>query len=235
MSALRMVLPGAMVGLWAAFLPGCHWMADLWGDGSQAGREPADLLEAAEDPDWRRQTIVRMSESPEGLEDRWLETYAALARQDPDPSVRCAAVRALARGGNPEYLPALIDALSDPSGQVRWDAAVALDRVRGERAVDPLRERAREDDSADVRAGCARALRHYPQRRVAETLARCLTDSAFKVRYCAHRSLVSLTGRDPGYELEDWQPVIRDENLDLRPPAPERPWWDWLNVTGDRS
>jgi HEAT repeat protein len=193
-------------------------------------RSPESLVAATQDPDWRRETIVAMSRSRAGLDDRWLEAYATILQGDPDPSVRSAAARALARGRNAKYLPALAAALSDASADVRWDAAVALDRVRGEAAVEPLRKAALHDASSDVRGSCARALRHYANPDVAGTLVECLSDESLGVRYQARRSLAAICGRDFGYDAEDWQPLLKGE-VDLQPARGRRPWWDWLGVT----
>ena len=77
------------------------------------------------------------------------------------------------------------------------------------------------------RACCAKALRHYGDDASRKALLACLTDKDFTVRYQAHASLVALTGRDAGWEPEDWAkaaPVTQ----------PTRPWWDWMGATDDK-
>lgn len=185
-----------------------------------------------DDPDRRREGIEGLAERDFGHEEPYLKGYAMALESDPDPLVRCAAARALGQAGDPKYVPALAAALDDENAAVRWDAAVALDDVRGEEAIGPLQRTALRDESVDVRRSCARALRHYRTPRVLHTLSRALDDPSFTVRYEAHRSLVEMTGRDLGYDSYAW---AAEEGADLlaEPPAePRKPWWDWMGVTG---
>ncbi|NLF32068.1 MAG: hypothetical protein GX591_14420, partial [Planctomycetes bacterium] len=141
-----------------------------------------------QDPDLRREGIAAMMEARGWDREPYLEAYATLAG-DPDPLVRGAALGALGRAGATGYLDVIVGGLDDTDGRVRLDAAEALDRVAGEAAVEPLRRCTAEADEADLRARCARALRHYRTRPVLETLVTALSDEAFAVRYEARRSL----------------------------------------------
>ena len=187
------------------------------------------MLYLGENADERREGIVLISSHPWGLEEPYLARYAELLRDDGDATVRGAAAMAIGSSGIAKYVGDVAAALGDKSDRVRWDAAAALDRLVGPGAIDPLREHAIDDSLTDVRAACAKALRHYKDKRVEQTLIGCLTDEAFAVRYRAHASLVEIEGRDLGYEPEGWsgrQPVA------TRPAEKQpRPWWDWLGVT----
>ncbi|MFW6066561.1 MAG: HEAT repeat domain-containing protein, partial [Planctomycetota bacterium] len=178
----------------------------------------------ADDSDRRREGVTLLSARDWGLEEPYLKGYATLLASDTDPRVRSAAVRALGKADDKTYLPDVVKALDDPDQQVRRDAAASLCTLTGEEAVAPLCRHAEEDSSADVRAACAAALRHYPRPEVARTLINALDDSAFSVRYRAKRSLVEMTGRDLGYDADAWRQVGVE---DLLAGADERDqrWW----------
>jgi hypothetical protein len=183
-----------------------------------------------EDADRRREGIVLLSEKDFGLREPYLAWYANRLAVDKDPSVRGVAARALGKAVATKYLPALAQALSDPSPVVRCDVAIALEQVRGEEAVEPLRKAAAEDASVDVRCAASRALRNYPRAKVAGTLVYCLSDDAFDVRHAAHEVLVEMVGKDLGTEPADWSSVARSD-APLQGPAWKRPWWDWFGTT----
>lgn len=184
-----------------------------------------ELIAMALDPDdadKRRAGICGLSQHPWGLQEKVkvtddkgktkevevLKVYHLIASTDKDPTVRAVAINALGRAGNAKYLGTVLGGLEDGVVAVRWEAAVALDRVIGPAAVKPLTDHALRDPSMDVRAMCAKAMRHYPQRDVMETLCRVLTDQEFAVRFQAHESLVKLTGKDAQYDADDWRAAI---------------------------
>jgi len=201
------------------------------------GPSPKKLAEQAfesPDPDVRRKAVVRLSSHSWGRAEPYLKGYAAIVtaeiRKRGDrrhPTLICAALRALGRAGGATYLSHVLVALKDPSPEVRWDAAAALDNMIGEEAVVALRSSALSDASVDVRAACCRALRHYRRQDVINTLVRCLGDDEFAVRYQAHRTLKDLAGRDFGPDGADWAGV----RLDKLPVGTEKkkPWWNPIN------
>jgi len=188
------------------------------------------MAQDTQDADRRRVAIVKISEKKWGLNEPYLSWYANRLQIDRDPTVRCAAARALAKAVAVKYLPILVGALNDRSADVRWDAAVALEKVRGEAAIDPLRKAAAEDKSPDVRAAAAKALRYYPQTKVVRTLVYCLSDDSFEVRHWAHESLTAMMGKDLGVEPADWASATGGQ-VPLRGPEWKRPWWDWFGTT----
>ena len=113
---------------------------------------------------------------------------------------------------------------------VRWAAVRALDRVVSPEAVAPLIRHARSDTVVDVRASSAEALRNYPRADVFDALVDSLDDESFTVRHRARESLIALTGQQRGYEAADWASVDRSA-LGQPTPAPQRPWWDLLQMT----
>ena len=201
------------------------------------GPSPEELAAQAfesPDPDVRREAIIKLSDHSWGRAEPYLKGYAAIVtaelRKRGDrrhPTLICAAVRALGRGGDATYLPHVLVALKDVSAEVRWDAAAALDNMIGEKAVVALRSSALSDASVDVRAACCRVLRHYRRQDVLNTLIRCLDDDEFAVRYQAHRTLRELAGRDFGPDAADWAGV----RLDKLPAGTEKKksWWNPIN------
>lgn len=183
------------------------------------------------DPAGQRRAIREMSTHRWGQVEPYLKAYATFAKMDTDELVRAEAISALGRARSEAYAHVIIAGLSDPSPKVRLAAAKVLEDLPDPNAAQPLAEAAMSDESADVRATSAWALRHYEQPAVVRALVQCLDDNEFAVRYQAHRSLVLLSGQDLGYEKWDWRVASSGE-------LPERPvrrnaWWDPLDWWGD--
>lgn len=197
-----------------------------------------------DDPDRRREGIVLLSNNKWGLQEPYLKGYAGFLNSDDNPLVRSVAARALGRAGDPKYFKDLVEALSDESKTVRWDAAIALDSLipaarregdKADLAAGPLQNHATRDPAVDVRTAAARALRHYHRKDVVKTLLQCLGDPEMGVRYRARASLVEITGLDYGYEPEDWASIV---DGDLPAPLPDEPrkrWWDISRFRGNKT
>ena len=212
------------------------------GFGGGDGRTPVEQAAAAfdqSDPDIRRGAIEALSQKKWALRDPYLKRFAALTNpdQEPDPSVRAVSVRALGRAGDTKYLPEIIAALDDPAAVVRWDAATVLVSMPDDKAVPSLQKLVISDESVDVRATSAKALRNYRTDSVFRTLLRALDDEDFTVRNAAHEALVFQTDTDMGYDPMNW--LTEGEKLGAETlPEPtvryrKRPWWDWMKVTGE--
>ncbi len=214
-----------------------HQIRKMFGGDNLSPEEKAALVFNTSDPDVRRAGVEMLSRKKWALRDPYLKQFARMTRPsiEKDPSVRAVAVRALGKAHNRKYMPEILDALSDPSSVVRWDAAVVTQSMPDKKAISKLQNLAISDESIDVRSSAVIALQHYRSDSVYRTLLRCLGDNAFSVRNAAHGSLVYLTGRDNGYDPESWtnksgkagdekmpEPVVRYK---------KRPWWDWGKVT----
>jgi len=212
------------------------------------------------DPDRRREAIEEIADHDWGRRDPYLKAFALKATdRGEDDTVRCAALRALARAGDKRYVGPVVETLRDASPVVRCDAAVALDSLPEPRAIAALRRSAVSDPAVDVRVAAAKALRHYRRKDVLETLLACLDDPEFAVRFQAGESLSELTGERGGSDAEKWERILSGKSDPFaRPPrrrrrwydrfrirrrkrpatAPagsQRPWWDWFGVTKKRS
>ncbi|MBI5725953.1 MAG: HEAT repeat domain-containing protein [Planctomycetes bacterium] len=186
------------------------------------------------DADRRRQGIELLSNSSNGFRDEYVRGYKELAK-DPDPGVRAAAVKALGKSGRKDCLNDLVRAMSDKDDMVRWNAAIALDKIIGAEAIKPLREHAIGDSLADVKISCVKALRHYRNDEAFRTLVQCLDDDIFAVRYQAHDSLVQMTGSDKGYRPEDWGGATGGTLPKEKSRPAKKPWWDWTGVSKDEK
>lgn len=154
-------------------------------------------------PDRRRRAVNLLATAPWGGEEAYLRTYRLLV-DDPDPTVRAACLRALARHGQPEDVTIITPYLRDQTSFVRWEAANALERLHHPHAIDRLLPVLRDDEDRDVRMAAARALGQYPERRVFEALVGALTDREYAVVRQAQRSLRLLTGEDLGDRASAW-------------------------------
>lgn len=155
------------------------------------------------DADRRRNAVNLLSGATWGGEAPYLRTYRLLIN-DPDPTVRAAALRALGRHGGIEDLPAILPYLSDRTAFVRWEAAMATQRLHDESAIDPLIKVLGEDEDADVRQAVANALAQYPQPKVFQALVGALNDDDYGVVEEAEHSLNLLTGQDLGQDGAAW-------------------------------
>ena len=155
------------------------------------------------DADKRRQSLNLLSNAPWGGEAPYLRTYRLLVN-DPDPTVRAAALRALGRHGGIEDLPAIQPYLSDRTAFVRWEAAMAMQRLHHPTSIDPLIKAVRDDEDADVRQAAANALAQYPEPKVFQALVGALNDDDFGVVEEAEHSLQTLTGQELGQDGAAW-------------------------------
>ena len=192
------------------------------------------------DPDLRRKAIISLSGHEWGLTETYLDGYDVMLRAEMrkpkerrDTALMSATIGALGKGKNPKYIPILALALELASSpQVRWDAAVALDSVVGDKAIAQLCKSSDPgvEDSVDVRVSCCRALRHYKRQDVVDTLiSRLHSNEEFSVRYCAHQTLVKLCGRDFGPNYTDWVATRLDTLPPIKVEEKKKSMWNPLN------
>ncbi len=165
----------------------------------QLARDAFDVYDA----DKRRNAVARLSAADFGGEEPYVRMYRLLLT-DPDASVRAGSIKALGLHGSSDDVPALVAALEDPAGFVRWETALSLQKLHHPDAVAPLLKAMAQDLEPDVRMASARALGQYPERRVYDGLVGALDDADFGVVEAAHASLVTLTGYDFGKDASLW-------------------------------
>lgn len=165
----------------------------------EAARDAFNIYDA----DVRRRSVALISASPFAGEAPYVRMYRLLM-DDPDPTVRAAALAALGRHGGVEDVPIMIQHLTHEASFVRWEAAKALQKIHAPEAVRPLIAALRDDEDLDVRLAAAMALGQYRERAVFDALVGALNDRDFGVRKAAARSLATLTGQDMGTDGTRW-------------------------------
>ncbi len=186
---------------------GMHWERTPDGFWTLRADNPGEQAESgvtSKNPDERREEIQRLSAPERNSQDLVVELLATAVRQDPDPTVRSAAARALGASINPAAVPPLVEALEDPNEYVRLDAAEALASKRDDNAKRALLVRLGKDPAPQVRAASAKGLSIHHERRVVEALINALRDRSFVVVYNAEQSLIQMTGQTHEYDPDAW-------------------------------
>jgi HEAT repeat protein len=201
--------------------------------------------------DDRREAIQQISRTRFVSQATVVEGMSTIARTDHSPSVRCAAVRALALAQAEPAAAPLLAILSEhpenagclpPDDTVRWDALDAL-LPRAQRGALPAEQQAELSESArrllagnasrDVRMAAARILGCLPRPEVLSALVDALRQRDFGVVYEADRSLMALTGHDFQHDPAAWSQWLEKTNdpfaergrLDARMRPARSGWW----------
>lgn len=170
------------------------------------------------DPDRRARGMLALSTTQAGSDPVYVSLYIENV-EDPDPSVRAAALKALGRHGTAEHTPIMTKAMAtDRDPGVRQEAARSLQRVHNPEAIEPLLAAIRLPDvakgqweeDAEVRAQAALALAQYREQKVLQALISALYDPRLSVNRNALVSLRILTGQDFGYERLAWANWIKE-------------------------
>lgn len=119
------------------------------------------------------------------------EAVMTAAKEDPDATVRAAALVALSKFiEEPAYRPVVESAVDDPDARVRMAAAGTLGLYRDEAAVDKLSELLSSDASQQVRFAAARGLmRTGSQRAILVLVEAMASNDNPKVQYRAMKVL----------------------------------------------
>lgn len=146
-----------------------------------------------------------LSNATWGGESVYVDLYRVAAK-DEDPSVRAAAARALARHGSAADVPLILPDLESDSRLLRWETAVALQRLHNPVAVRPLVRLLdfRNEPAAEVREAAAIALGQYADLSVVVALLDAMDDRDLAVNRAARRSLSILTGQDFAFDTRQW-------------------------------
>lgn len=172
------------------------------------GLSVPEAIEAAEDPhsaDRRREGVAALAAaSTRQAGTDALRTIYRSRLDDPDATVRAAALSALAEHGQAADAARAAGLLRDDAAIVRWQAAHALERLHDPQVAGQIVSAAREEEDPDARMALARALAQYPHPSVFHALVGMLHDMDYAVARSARASLRTLTGASPGPEARDW-------------------------------
>ncbi len=210
----RIALLTSILMIGGMFLTGCdrefnRSIGNMFSDGEGGGlfgqtpkQAAADLFNPY-DADRRRRALNLFSVAPFGGAEAYVKAYRNFLN-DPDPTVRAAALRALGNHGIPGDVPTITVFLKEKNQYIRYEAVVALQRLHHKEAVDPLLDTLSDDEEADVRANAALALAQYPTENVYRSLVSALDDRDFFVVSSSIQSLKNLTGQSFGDDIPKW-------------------------------
>jgi hypothetical protein len=174
------------------------------------------MMENQNSADQRRKGIYKLVRRDFAQRGPYTQRYQQIAKSDPDPTVRAAAIRALNASRDKSAVPVFIAALTDKSEPVRLQAAKALSNIPDPTAADPLsRVLGNQAESRDVRIAASEALRHYRNADVARVLTGTLSGRDFSLAWQSRWSLKILTGRDLGYDERKWLDYVTGPNKPL--------------------
>jgi hypothetical protein len=200
----------ALVTAALSMLGGCETIGQDFNDIASAIK-PTTPTEAAKmmmDPynaDNRREGTTLISNAPWGGVDIYVKAYRDKVLNEPDPIAKAAAIRALARWGEPaDALRIGGKNLVDPNFQVRWEAAKGLQRLHNPAVIPDLLIVLRDDETTDVRVAAAIALGQYPEDRVFQGLVGALDARELAVNEAAENSLHLLTGQSFDMDSHRW-------------------------------
>ncbi len=207
-------------------------------------------------PNERRRGVVGLAESRDASADWALRVYDKVARSDNDPSVRCAALRAMERIADPQSeataLAVLqsdrkpIDGVVAAPSTVRWGAARVLRAIapisndsesEGSRVASGLVDAVNSEPDHRTRLTLIDTLGFYRDRSATTALIDSLDDDDFAIRRAAESSLVALTGVTHHYDADAWRAWFAKTgdpfaSAGQTPPGwdepDEKPKWDWF-------
>tara|TARA_B100000959_G_C14968637_1_gene618805 strand:- start:1355 stop:2188 length:834 start_codon:yes stop_codon:yes gene_type:complete len=196
------------------------------------------------DADDRRTGITLLANSPFGGAPEYLKIYRDYVKNDHDPLVRAASIKALARFGNPEDAMLVVKWLNrsdEQSTQVRRAAAISLQRLHNPAVVPKLLRSLRDpDEGSQVRASVATALGQYPEDQVFMGLVASLQATDLAINLSGAQSLHTLTGQVFGTDWDAWfewrrESVDAEQDIFAHMSVYEYPtykhearWWDRL-------
>jgi hypothetical protein len=169
------------------------------------------------DADVRRTSLNKLADSDPVEEGNplFISSLVTIAQNDPNPHVRCAALRTLAASpARGELLKTAIELAKDADGRVRRDACetIVLLLEEGEISDDRLpdletvfQQRLSNEDDAEVRIVACRGLSRFKSRQTLLTLISVLDERNFSIVYHAEAALVRLTGLTFGGDWERWK------------------------------
>ena len=129
------------------------------------------------------------------------------------PAIRAMSAYELGRLQIKEAVGPLIEALRDPSYEVRWNAAVALGNIGDPRAIEPLRQALQQDTDVSVQVCAVRSLGKFREPQLTRELLPYLKASNRGLRMAACWGVGELG--DPTLATEI-TPLLNDPDEEVR-------------------
>lgn len=207
-----------------------------------------------EDADQRRKLLTDVLKSNQATSEWAVKVFASIAKTDPDPQVRCMAIKGLRRASDERVVEPLLMILNQKDfpkvapapPEVRWDATEVISYMSdfGSIPVDK-RDWARktlirlvtEDPDRNVRICAAHGLGNYPSPDALTILVQAVEDRDFAVRYEAERSLEKLTGQRQNYDADAWRTWLAEHGDAITTTRPEGQIEDtaWQNPPAQKN
>ncbi|MCA9286440.1 MAG: HEAT repeat domain-containing protein [Phycisphaerales bacterium] len=198
---------------------------------------PAKAAEWALDPydaENRRRGTTLLANAPWGGSEVYLRMYRERVENETDPQVISISIRALARHGDANDAVLIATRLESEWRDVRWEAAMGLQRLHNPEVADALAKRVSDEfEDPDVRESSAVALGQYPQDSAFQALVAALDARELSVNLAAQASLLTLTARDFGLDRSAWltwyrsSPAPFADQQQYRFPTYQRPLTIW--------
>lgn len=150
----------------------------------------------------------RAKEAAQGDEERRAAFSQELAQSivsEHDPRVRASIVEIASKFDVSVASAVCQGALQDPDARVRLAACDAWAAKGGDRAVELISIRCREETDVDVRLRAIRALGKLKQKSSIPVLAQSLEDPDPAIQYRAVAALKEVSGRDLGDDVNAWR------------------------------
>jgi HEAT repeat protein len=130
-------------------------------------------------------------------------------KEERDPSMRRALLRAIEPYPTPLALAVLLGGAKDSEIEVRRVACECLGRRGGVEAVQELSRVANSDTDLDVRLAAVKALGQTRDQTAMPALAEAVADNNPAMQDLAVQSLKNISGRDYGDNMEAWQELAK--------------------------
>lgn len=206
----------------------------------------------AENADQRRDGVARIAESNYYQSDDAFAVLDTVARTDPQPQIRCIAIRTLGRYEDDRPVKPLLTILqADPrptetvpaDDDVRLETLIALAKLtKGGHVSDAQRVLVRDllirvadmEETREVRLAALGGLAEFKDPQVFAPLIRALRTDDFGIADRAEQSLIALTGETHYYDPDAWSAWVAATQQPFanagRKPVVTQPagssWWE---------
>ncbi len=189
--------------------PGCA------GKVGTTARSMLSHVRSDDDPNARYEAYAKLGrkrtyDNEQQLVEAVTEMATRLTEGKEPAMTRAVICRSLGELKRPEAREALIKAIDDEDGDVRTEAARALGKVGNDEDAVLLARMMAIDTTHNGRVAAAEGLANLKPKdpKVLISLSENLNNDDPAIRLAAYRALKSITGADPGTDVETWQEYL---------------------------